>query len=974
MLQLNCSTTLYSLKGNTPLLLQDQQLVWTIQSGSLALFATLTDAQGHFKGNRRYLFTAQAGEILFGISPTPTSNPAEFRSILAVALEETELKAIAATDFADRGTVTETDALEAGSLVDQWILHWGEWLSQQTLKEVAIAGDIVQASASPYLSVLSQQTLQIQRHAVRWVQIQAGISCWMGLENLHLDSTSPVFPLTADTWLKSETPVEVYLRSITDLENGWLDGLNRFHHFLHHYLDLLEQVERESIFRRFQDRERLNEQITTSAMNELVAMLKPRNLFFQEGAPLLVAAGAVGHALGIPIRPPAASEDVSRLKDPLDAIARASKFRTRRVMLVGKWWTKEHGPLLTYTEEGQPVALLPEQNHRYVLFDPVELTRTLVDEDLADTLAAEAYMFYRPLPSTVSRITDILRFAIRGHILDVVLIVGMGILGTLLGMVVPQATSILINDAIPNGDRAIVWQLGLALFAAACGKTAFEMTRGLLSIRVENAADVSLQPAVWDKLLQLHPAFFRSYSTGDLLMRLLSVSQIRAELSGSTQRTLLNAVFALLNLGLMFIYSWKLAIVGVGITVIIATITSISSFLLVRKTRQQEELDGKINGLNVELINGVAKLRVAAAEDRAFGAWAKLFSQRVRLMAGIQRIDNSITVLTEAVPLLSSVLIFWFSMVFLEAAQTEGQSGLTIGAFLAFNSAFGTFLGGVNDLSNTITNVLDIVPLWERAEPILKGQPETDLSKADPGRLTGHIHLDHVVFRYREDGPLILDAVDVMAAPGEFIAIVGPSGSGKSTLFRVLLGFEVPAAGTVYYDGQDLAGLDVQAVRRQLGVVLQNGRIGSGSIFDNIAGGALVSLDQVWDAAQMAGFADDIRQMPMGMHTVISEGGLNLSGGQRQRLLIARAIVLKPKIILLDEATSALDNRTQAIVADSLNNLNATRIAIAHRLSTIRNADRIYVMEAGRVVQVGRFDELVNQEGLFARLAARQLD
>ena len=307
-------------------------------------------------------------------------------------------------------------------------------------------------------------------------------------------------------------------------------------------------------------------------------------------------------------------------------------------------------------------------------------------------------------------------------------------------------------------------------------------------------------------------------------------------------------------------------------------------------------------------------------------------------------------------------------------AQTKGGVGLSMGAFLAFNSAFGTFLSGVTDLSNTLTDILGIVPLWERAKPIVQGKPESDPTQTDPGRLTGRIILDHVTFRYREDGPLTLDDVSIYAEPGEFIAFVGPSGSGKSTIFRLFLGFETPLSGTVYYDGQDLTGLDIQAVRRQLGVVLQNGRINSGSMFENITCGALATLDEAWGAARMSGLAEDIEQLPMGMHTVISEGGTNLSGGQRQRLLIARAILLKPKIILMDEATSALDNRTQAIVTESLDKLNATRIVIAHRLSTIRNADRIYVIEAGRLVEAGSFEELVKRGGLFARLVARQLD
>jgi ABC-type bacteriocin/lantibiotic exporter with double-glycine peptidase domain len=267
---------------------------------------------------------------------------------------------------------------------------------------------------------------------------------------------------------------------------------------------------------------------------------------------------------------------------------------------------------------------------------------------------------------------------------------------------------------------------------------------------------------------------------------------------------------------------------------------------------------------------------------------------------------------------------------------------------------------------------LDVIPLWQRSQPILTAQPEIDLNKANPGKLSGNVQIDHISFRYREDGPLNLDDVCISAQPGEFIALVGPSGSGKSTVMRLLLGFESPISGTVYYDGQDLMGLDVMAVRRQLGVVLQNSRINAGSIFENIASGALITLDEAWTAAEMSGFAEDVRAMPMQMHTLVSEGGTNLSGGQRQRLVIARALALKPQILLFDEATSALDNKTQAIVSQSLDQLKVTRVVIAHRLSTVRYADRIYVMQAGRVVQQGRFEELVDQPGLFAQLARRQ--
>ena len=292
---------------------------------------------------------------------------------------------------------------------------------------------------------------------------------------------------------------------------------------------------------------------------------------------------------------------------------------------------------------------------------------------------------------------------------------------------------------------------------------------------------------------------------------------------------------------------------------------------------------------------------------------------------------------------------------------------------MAFNAAFGTFVSGITKLSDTIIKVMEVNVIWDRVKPILEAKPEVDDDKTDPGRLMGGIKLDRVSFRYGEDRPLTLDKLTVEAKPGEFIALVGPSGSGKSTTIRLMLGFEQPEEGTIYYDGQNLSGLDIWAIRRQLGVVLQNGRINSSSIFENISSGALVTMDEAWEAARMAGFAQDIEQMPMGMHTVISEGGTNLSGGQRQRLLISRSLVLKPRILIFDEATSALDNRTQAIVSESLEQLDVTRIVIAHRLSTIRNADRIYVIVAGEVKQVGNFEELMSQPGMFADLMARQV-
>jgi NHLM bacteriocin system ABC transporter ATP-binding protein len=960
----NRSPEVYSVKVNEPLLLDDPERVWVVQSGKLALFATRVK-DGSPEGHRRYLFSVSAGAALLGAALLPEAIAPKQWGFVAVAIEPTKLSQMPMADLAQRIGASD---LKATALVEDWIYHLSQALSTQPPVSMTPL-NLVQPDFERNFSLSTGEALQLWQRTVVWVKLHQGNAHWMGVEELALNYTSPAFPLATAMWLEAENSVAGLMLSTAELEQAeLLAGLASLHTYFFCYLSWLTNKEAEAEYRRFQERDRLNRQVVEGALGELATVLQPPQeaVFVQEEPSLLVAMGAIGRVLGITIRPPVA-EDLSCVKDPVAAIARASQIRTRLITLAEGWWYKEHGPLLAYTRsEKRPVALLPAQGKGYVVFDPVARTRTPVDKLVARTLAREAYVLYQPLPKVVNNAIALLQFATKGCSKDIASILLLGIIGTLLGMIAPQATAILVNHAIPDSDRALLLQIGLMLFAVVFGQLAFQIAQSIIVLRVESFTDNVLQPAIWDRLLRLSPAFFRQYTSGDLVNRVMSVRRIRQKLSGITQRTLLSGVFALLNLVLMFVYSWQLAFVGVGLGFLAAVVTSVSSFFLVKKSRQQQELDGAIHGLTIQLINGVAKLRVAMAEERAFAAWAKKYSQRIRLKASWQQINDCVSVFNEALPLVSSALLFGFAMLMM-------QTPLTIGTFVAFNYALGIFIKGVTDLSNTVTDIWGIVPMWERAQPILRSLPESDSTQENPGQLIGRITLDHVSFRYSENGPFILNDVSLQAEPGEFVAIVGSSGSGKSTIFRLLLGFETPSAGDVSYDGKDLARLDVQALRRQLGVVLQNGKIGSGSIFENITAGALVSLDEAWEAARMAGLAEDIEQMPMAMHTVISEGGTNLSGGQRQRLLIARSLVSKPKVILMDEATSALDNRTQAIVTQSLDQLKATRVVIAHRLSTIRHADRIYVIDAGRVVQVGTFEELIAQEGLFARLVARQL-
>lgn len=959
----NPQKQLHRLNSNQTLQLDDPQTVWIVESGAIALFAvTLKESRIH--GQRRYLFTVQPGEAVCGVH---TDLEGKQRSLLVIALEETVLRKAPQLYLQELFINSKT---EIGLLVERWIHRLGNWLSSGSTPVISLETEGIQ-----HLTLSEGQKLKPKRDTLIWVQVAQGQVNWMGNPQLSLLPTSEMLPLGEGMWLEATETVELdtanfdYIRDLDTL----LRSLNHLHTYLFRYIHLLEQQEMQEELHRLRERERLNQQMLQDASRELASVLKPRKISTSfGGTALLVAAGAVGHALGIKINPPAKSEDLQRVNE-LEAIAHASRIRIRQVLLIDDWWKQDSGPLLAYTlEDRNPVALLPISSG-YEVLDPRDLRRIRVDANLATTLDPVAYMFYRPLPTTVLKSIDILKFALKGIVKDLIVILIAGVASTLLGMVTPLATGMLIDNAIPDANVRLLWQIGLAPLAAAFGSAAFQLARGFAILRAETISDASTQSAVWDRLLKLSVPFFRRYSTGDLESRVSAISEIRRKLSGTTMQTILTSLFSLLNLGLLFYYSWKLALLALGLAVVVIVFTTVLGILTVRQSRPLQELKADIFGIMVQLIGGVAKLKVAGAEERAFAYWSKKYTAQQKLVLTNQRIEDIAQLFNTLLPTVSSTVLFWLAVTLIAQAQASGGTGLSTGTFLAFNSAFGTFINGAGDLSNTVIDVLEVVTLWERAKPILEAKPELNPNSADPGRLSGKLALDHVTFRYRDDGPLILEDVSLYANPGEFIALVGPSGSGKSTVFRMLLGFETPVSGTVSYDAQDLAGLDIYAVRRQLGVVMQNGRIMSASMFENISSGALITMDEAWEAARMAGLEDDIKSMPMGMHTVISEGGTNLSGGQRQRLLIARSLVLKPSILLFDEATSALDNRTQAIVSESLDKLQVARVVIAHRLSTIRNADRIYVVESGRVVQVGNYEELANQEGLFARLIARQV-
>jgi ATP-binding cassette subfamily C protein len=652
--------------------------------------------------------------------------------------------------------------------------------------------------------------------------------------------------------------------------------------------------------------------------------------------------------------------------DQLEAIVAASRLRARQVLLRGTWWHHDNGPLLVYRADDQaPMALLPLTPRRYHLVDPATGSATPVTATVAETLGAFAVQLYRPLPDRALGKWELFRFNRRELSSNLRSIALLSVLCGLLALAAPLATAYLVDAILPAGQRSQLLLLGLALAVGALAVGAFEISRNIALLRLEGRVDAALQAAVWDRLISLPATFFRAYAAGDLAERAMGVSSARQRLSDIALSASLAAVFSLFSLGMLFAIDWRLALLTLTLVGIFAGVSWIAFRLQLHRQRLLSAQEGQLAGLVLQLILGIAKLRIAGAERRAFAQWATRFIGQKQQTVQVETVSNLLAVWYVTFPILATTAT-------IAAVMLGGGPHLSLAAFLAFSVAQTQLVVALLGLGAALGKVAGVLPLYERALPIVEAPPEVEQTRHHPGVLTGALALERVSFRYREDGPLILDNVSLDICPGEFVALVGPSGSGKSTLLRLLLGFERPTSGTVSYDGQDLVALDLRAVRRQMGVVLQHSSLMSDDIFHNIVGAAPLSVDDAWAAARLVGLDEEIKRLPMGMYTMISEGGGTFSGGQRQRILLARALARRPRMLLLDEATSALDNAAQAVVARSLATLAVTRVVIAHRLSTIIHADRILVLAGGKVVQCGTHAELMSQGGMFAELVRRQ--
>lgn len=635
----------------------------------------------------------------------------------------------------------------------------------------------------------------------------------------------------------------------------------------------------------------------------------------------------------------------------------------RRVALSGEWWKDMDSPVLAALEDGQVIAILPDKRGRF-FYELPDGRMTKVNKRSAGNIQRNAFCFYPTFPPKSLKPKDILVFLWKNvSKRDKRKLSIAGLMASLLGMLTPAMTQMIFSQIIPSGQMLLIYSVGGLLAGTAISVFFFETVKNMLIKGIQYKMEYSLSAAIFQRLLNLPAEFFKPFSAGELTERAVCLSNICEVLCNSVLGTGMTAVFSVVYIFQIFRIENCLLLPSVLILAAQLAAALLGMLGKIEYLRKKLYAGTKVQSIVFSILSGIQKIKVSGAENRAFAEWAQKYREEADASYNpplFLKMQNAV-----------SPAITIFGMVFLYAICL--RNNVSVAQYAAFNTAFGMVSSAMLALTSTISAFSSVRPIFELAEPIMKARPQIGSEKETVKSVSGGIEINNVTFRYTNDGPKILDNLSLKIKPGQYVAVVGKTGCGKSTLLRLLLGFETPDTGAVYYDGKDVSKLDPKSLHRQIGVVMQNGKLFNGSIYSNITVSApQLTMDEAWEAATMAGIDADIRAMPMGMHTILSEGTGGISGGQKQRLMIARAIAPKPKLLFLDEATSALDNITQKQVSDSLNRMKCTRIVIAHRLSTIRECDRILVLDNGKIIEDGNYEELVSQNGFFAELVRRQ--
>jgi len=943
---------------------QPQQII-RIESGEVELYAI--DNSDNADGIRTFVAVKQVGDCLMGLPPNKVVR------LLAIATTE-----VIASVYDNREHLTAEEEIEITEQTIAFFLGWPR--DEVHLRQYQELGVSESISLKPYDNI---QVVQDKR--VCWLKLEPG-QFKSDVYGDFLTNSKPVFPVINNGFLTALEQAGVSI--LTTAEVLAIYGQD----FLQSYISLISddfcrklteyfQESKLAADEKLQQKRTEKEMLVHNSYTELMSNLIPELSVVitpesKKLPPVINVLQLIAEHLGIAkqkIKLDASLEHITSVEEIIKLISRTTSLHGRKVRLEANWHTGDQGPLLVFQQD-KPLAAIPSSPEKYELFDLTCGRRQPIDAKAADELSDEAYAFYVNLPAGKSGFWDTLKWAAAKCFKDDYwMLLWTCIIAGIIPIVTPLITQSVFYDIIPSYDKQAHLMVIQVMLITTISAGLVNLVRNLAVLRIKNKIRSTMEAAIWLKFLSLPSAFFRKYQTGDLTMRMQIIQTISSGLSSVISNGLFNGIFSFWNLLVMVYYEPKLSIVAVFIWLIYLILAGILSWRQVKFQRSQIEASGKVAGQTLQILKGLNKFRVAAAEERAFYLWAQKFGVEWKWNRKTRWQQNWLELLGQVMPIMMNFFIFWLTIEWIDQGLKDHSSYLIQANFLGFNSALGGFGASISGLISSFAALWSIKPALERLEPILAAESEVTENKVPAGELAGNIEICDVEFRYAPERPLVINKVSLTIKSGQFVGIVGSSGSGKSSLLRLLLGMEKPEKGVILYDDQDLNEMDVTSVRRQMGVVLQHGQLMSDSIFANIVGSLPLTIDDAWQAAQMVGLGDDIRSMPMEMHTVISEGASNISGGQRQRILIARSIVQSPRIVIFDEATSALDNHTQAIVSDTLEKMRATRIVVAHRLSTIKKADVIVVMDKGEIVEIGNYEELMQKSGLFTELAKRQI-
>ena len=666
----------------------------------------------------------------------------------------------------------------------------------------------------------------------------------------------------------------------------------------------------------------------------------------------------------IRVEPGDVPDEIEDTSDRIDWLCRPSGTMHRVVRLDGKWYKRAFGALLGRLDTGEAIALLPRGIGGYYYLDPSSGHKVKVNASVASCIAEEAVFFYKPLPARPLNVRDLAKFIFSAFDRnDYLLVIVAALAVTLIGLFPAWANQIAFGTVAPSGQAGLIAPIGALLVGVAISTALISACRNVVMASVSMKLDVTCEAATFARVLSLPTSIFKQYASGDLASRVANITTLSQTLSSILLGTGLTSLLSIVYIFQIGAFAPALALPAFFIIVVEAALTAAVTSLTAHYEKATMEASAKLSGTVTALLNGIQKIKLAGAEERAFARWARGYAPYARAAYNRPVIVRALPAFVTLVGLLGTIAIYYLA----------GTSGVSVANYMAFNVAFGQATAAIMALAQVAGQAAQVRPMLELAAPILEAEPEIAEDKPSVEDLTGAVEVTGVSFRYEENGPYILRDLSFTVRPGEYVALVGKSGCGKSTIMRLLLGFEQPERGSVFYGSYDVGKVDLRSLRQHIGTVMQDGKLFMGDIASNITiSTPSATLDDAWAAAELAGIAEDIRKMPMGMQTLVTEGSGGISGGQRQRIMIARAVCGHRNILMFDEATSALDNKTQKHVSDSLDSLDCTRIVVAHRLSTVRHCDRILVVDGGRIAEEGTYEELIAMNGLFAELVARQ--